>query len=98
MYCCSTPCKGLVDFKIFANLMTMKRELWDFLGGSVVKTLHFQCRDAEGTGSIPGLGAKIPHAARYSHKKKKKAFILLNSLITSEVKSFVRFISYVFLL
>ena len=58
--------------------MTMKRELWDFLGGSVVKILHFQCRDAEDTGSIPGLGAKIPHAARYSHKKKKKkkAFIL----------------------
>ena len=80
--------------------MTMKRELWDFLGGSVVKILHFQCRDAEDTGSIPGLGAKIPHAARYSHKKKKKkkAFILLNSLITSEVKSFVRFIDFVFLL
>ena len=32
----------------------------DFPGGSVIKTLHFQCKDAEGAGSIPGPGTKIP--------------------------------------
>ena len=35
----------------------------DFLGSPVVKTPHFQCRDAGGVGSIPGQGTKIPHAA-----------------------------------
>ena len=39
-----------------------------FPGGPVVKTPCPHCR---GTGSIPGRGTKIPHAAR--HGKKKKA-------------------------
>ena len=37
-------------------------KLRDFPGGPVVKTPHFQCKDAAGEGSIPGRGAKIPHA------------------------------------
>ena len=41
----------------------------DFPGGPVVKTPCFQCR---GTGSIPGLGTKIPHAMLRGQKKKKK--------------------------
>ena len=38
-----------------------------FPGGSVVKTLSFQCR---GTDLIPGPGTKIPHAVQHSQKKK----------------------------
>ena len=34
----------------------------DFPGGPVVKTLHFQCRDAGDAGLIPGWGIKS-HAA-----------------------------------
>ena len=41
----------------------------DFPGSPVVKTLCFQCR---GTGSIPGLGTKIPHAMLSGQKKKIK--------------------------
>ena len=35
------------------------RPLWNFPGGPVIKTLSF---NAEGTGSIPDGGTKIPHA------------------------------------
>ena len=34
---------------------------WDFPGGPVVKTLP---SNAGGEGSIPGWGAKIPHASQ----------------------------------
>ena len=34
--------------------------IWDFPGSSVVKKLHFYCRECE-FGSIPGQGTKIPH-------------------------------------
>ena len=34
--------------------------IWDFSGSSVVKRLHFHCREYE-FGSIPGKGTKIPH-------------------------------------
>ena len=37
-------------------------KLRDFPGGPVVKTPHVQSKDAAGEGSIPGRGAKIPHA------------------------------------
>ena len=37
-------------------------KLRNFPGGPVVKTPHFQCKDAVGEGSVPGRGAKIPHA------------------------------------
>ena len=36
-------------------------KFWDFPGGPVVKNLPSNAGDA---GSIPGLGTKIPHAAR----------------------------------
>ena len=34
---------------------------WDFPGSPVVKTLPY---NAEGVGSIPGQGVKIPHSSR----------------------------------
>ena len=37
-------------------------KLSNFPGGPMVKTPHLQCMDAAGEGSIPGRGAKIPHA------------------------------------
>ena len=40
---------------------------WDFTGGPVVKTLHFQCR---GRRFIPGW--EVPHAERCSQKTNKK--------------------------
>ena len=36
----------------------LKHKEWDFLGGTVVKTLPCNVRDA---GSISGLGTKTPH-------------------------------------
>ena len=36
-----------------------RREMRDFAGGPVAKTLSSQCREH---GSIPGQGTKIPHA------------------------------------
>ena len=38
----------------------IKNFLWDFLGGAIVKNPP---RSAGDSGSNPGLGAKIPHAA-----------------------------------
>ena len=43
-------------------------EQWDFPDGSVVKPTT----NAGGLGSIPGQGTKIPHAAVWSKKKKKR--------------------------
>ena len=37
-----------------------------------VQWLRFCSPDAGGTGSIPGWGAKIPHAAQLGQKKKKR--------------------------
>ena len=42
---------------------------WDFPGGPVVKTSP---SNAEGAGSIPGWGAKIPHASGQKNPKNKK--------------------------
>ena len=41
----------------------------DFPGGTVVKNLP---ANAGGEGSIPGRGTKIPCAAQWGQKKKKK--------------------------
>ena len=43
--------------------------VWDFPAGPVVKTPCLHCR---GQGSIPGRGAKIPHAAECDQKIKTK--------------------------
>lgn len=51
-------------FLIGSNQERMK----EFPGSLMVKTLN-----AAGTGSIPHLGTKIPHAAQNSQKKKKEA-------------------------
>ena len=42
---------------------------WNFPGSQVVKTPP---SNAEGTGSIPGQGAKIPHASKVKKKNKKQ--------------------------
>ena len=55
-----------------ANTVVIEITEGDFPGGPVVKTPHFQCRDAGGAGVIPGRGTNIPHAARCSQKKKKE--------------------------
>jgi len=44
-----------------------KKEVRDFPGGPVVKTLP---SNAEGVGSIPGWAAKIPHASQTKTKTK----------------------------
>ena len=41
-------------------MLTLKNKKQDFPGGLVVKNLPSNSRD---TGSIPGQGTKIPHAA-----------------------------------
>ena len=46
---------------------------WDFPGGPVVKTSP---SNAGGVGSIPGRGAKIPHASRPKKPKRKTEAIL----------------------
>ena len=51
----------------FHQTAFQKWKSMDFAGGSVVKTLSFQCR---GTGLIPGPGTKIPHAEQHRQKKK----------------------------
>ena len=43
----------------------------DLSGGPVVKTLPFK---AEGVGSIPGQGTKIPHAQGQNPKQKQKQY------------------------
>ena len=61
-----------------ANTVVIEITEGDFPGGPVVKTPHFQCRDAGGAGVIPGRGTNIPHAARCSQKKKKKSLKTLS--------------------
>ena len=41
------------------NFHSMKRSVWEFPGGLVVRTLGFQCH---GQSSIPGRGTEIPRA------------------------------------
>ena len=47
---------------------SQKHQGRDFLGGSVIRTPQFHCRDM---GSIPGQGNKVPQAEGHSQKKKK---------------------------
>ena len=42
---------------------------WDFPGSPVVKTLPY---NAEGVGSIPGQGVKIPHASEPKNQNIKQ--------------------------
>ena len=44
----------------------MKKQIRDFPGSPVIKTLH-----SGGTGSIPGWGTKIPHATQRGQKNPK---------------------------
>ena len=45
------------------------KSIWDFSGGPVVKTLHFQWRNG---GLTPDLGTKIPHVANQPPPRQKK--------------------------
>ena len=49
--------------------MVLKRHKGDFPGGPVVKTPHFHSR---GTGSVPGRGTKILHAAWPKKKNRER--------------------------
>ena len=51
----------------------------DFPGGPVVKTLP---SNSGGAGSIPGQGAKIPHASQTKSKAESRSNIVTNSIKT----------------
>ena len=56
------------------NLTTLHKKCkcsWEFPGVPVVRTLVFRT-SAEGPGSIPGRGTKIPQAVWHNQKQKKK--------------------------
>ena len=63
-------CTCLTDFGYF---LFQERPFWEFLGGPAVKTSP---SNAGVAGSIPGQGAKIPHALRPKNQniKKKKQY------------------------
>ena len=56
-----------------------KKHCGDFLGGPVVKTSLSSAGDA---GSIPGLGAKIPHALQPKNQNIKQSNFVTNSIKT----------------
>ena len=55
------------------DVVIKSMESWDFPGNPVVKTSP---SNAGGAGSIPGLGAKIPHALGPKKPKHKTEAIL----------------------
>ena len=58
-------------YSVLLKVPSLKFYIRDFPGGPVVKTPHF---NSGGEGSIPGQGAKIPHASwpkKQSIKQKK---------------------------
>ena len=76
----------LVVELVFLKIYTEFRELktfyckmlplgWNFLA---VQWLGLHASTAEGMGSIPGQGTKIPHAVRYGLRKKKNVTIRKN--------------------
>ena len=51
------------------------------IGNSLaVQWLGLRASNAEGTGSIPGLGTKIPQSNQHSQKKKKKLAIIMTGV------------------
>ena len=67
------PGKPITDTAI------VKNNSRDFSGGPAVKTLP---SNAGGAGSIPGLGAKIPHVLWPQNKKQSRNNIVTNSIET----------------
>ena len=53
----------------WSGMHLLKSTFWDFPGGPVVKTLS---SNAGSAGSIPGRGAKIPHASRPKNQNLKQ--------------------------
>ena len=58
------------------------------LGGNslVVQWLGLHASNAGGTGSLPGQGAKSPHATRSTTKKKKKCFRSVSHFVTQNTE------------
>ena len=69
----------LFEPKVLCDQMHKKRLVGEFLGGPVVRTLHFHYRD---TGLMPGWGTKIPYAEWYAKKEKQ----LLTALLKTDQK------------
>ena len=68
---------GASQVEFFLKVFTVFFYLKVILGTSLAVqwlTPHFHFR---GTGSIPGRGTRIPHAAQHSQKKKKKEFLFI---------------------
>ena len=56
------------SIKLF-KVLKLRKIYWEFPGNPVVGTPCFHCRS---TGSIPGLGTKIPHAKTKQNKTPNK--------------------------
>ena len=65
---------SLLGYGLHGSHLIEKVQNRDFPGVPVVKTL---LSNAGGEGSIPGQGAKIPHASRLKNKTKHKAETIL---------------------
>ena len=62
-----------------------KKSIRDFPGSLVIKTLPSKARSI---GSVPGWGAKIPHASWPKNQKKKKQKTQnRNSIVTNSIKT-----------
>ena len=57
------------DALFLSSIIIFKRQFKDFPGSPVVKTLP---SNARGVGSIPGQGAKIPHASQPKNQNIKQ--------------------------
>ena len=63
----------------WSELLFSKNRMWGFPGGPVVKTSLSGVGDA---GSVPGRGAKIPHAWQPKKQTKTRSNIVTNSTKT----------------
>ena len=68
--------------ELWYNFRTFERMTWDFPGGPVVKTPHFQCGDL-----IPAQGNRIPHAMWCGQKKEKNDLFSLPVQLNSSLFS-----------
>lgn len=55
--------------------LVLERKPRTFPGGPEIRIWHFHCRRYGGTGSILGLGPKIPQASERYQKKPKTLFL-----------------------
>ena len=64
---CSSVSSLFMRSTILSGFTILKKHFWEFPGGPVVRIPRFRCR-GPGFSSIPGLGTKIPRAARPEEK------------------------------